>query len=274
MFALPPGWPECNRLFCCARYTPAMAYAVPQTIGDDLLDRVVALINGDDQVDPFTLKSLKRDADKLQKVDAVRGSLVKSAIASLEWDRDEALRWSNNMLMLEDNATTCFNAAISLRNSNDLKSAADFALRSYKHAPKNSTFAHHSAKMLEMAGRIKEANSILQSIKETNSETEEDFYASNQMIDAMKDIGIEEDQLINEIFIASELAAEKKIRIDFVAQGYEYDPNDGEGMYFVAIKVSVDFQKILELEELLALRLSESERWSPLKLSVEFHVND
>lgn len=204
----------------------------------------------------------------------MRGSLVKSAIASLEWDRDEALRWSNNMLMLEDNATTCFNAAISLRNSNDLKSAADFALRSYKHAPKNSTFAHHSAKMLEMAGRIKEANSILQSIKETNSETEEDFYASNQMIDAMKDIGIEEDQLINEIFIASELAAEKKIRIDFVAQGYEYDPNDGEGMYFVAIKVSVDFQKILELEELLALRLSESERWSPLKLSVEFHVND
>ncbi len=128
--------------------------------------------------------------------------------------------------------------------------------------------------MLEMAGRIKEANSILESIKEANSDTEEDFYASNQMVDAMKDIGIEEDQLIHEIFMASQLAAEKRIRIDFVAQGFDYDPNDGEGMYFVAIKVSVDFQKILELEEQLALRLSESERWSPLKLSVEFHVND
>ena len=128
--------------------------------------------------------------------------------------------------------------------------------------------------MLEMAGRLKEANAILQSIEEKSPEMEEDYIASSEMLDAMKDIGIEESQLIDEIFIASELAAEKKIRIDFVAQGYDYDPNDGEGMYFVAIKVSVDFSKILELEELLALRLSESERWSPLKLSVEFHVND
>lgn len=261
-------------MFSGARYTPGMAYAAPQTIGNDLLDRVVALMNGDDQVDPFTLKSLKREADKLQKIDAVRGSLVRSAIASLEWDRDEALRWSNNMLMLEDNAATCFNAAISLRNSNDLKAAADFALRSYKHAPKNSTFAHHSANILEMAGRLKEANAILQSIEDKSPEMEEDYIASSEMLDAMKDIGIEESQLIDEIFIASELAAEKRIRIDFVAQGFDYDPNDGEGMYFVAIKVSVDFQKILELEEQLALRLSESERWSPLKLSVEFHVND
>lgn len=251
-----------------------MAYAMAQTIGNELLDRVVAFFESNDPVDQFTLKSLWRDSDKLQNVDAVRGSLVKSAIASLEWNREEALRWANNMLKLEDNATNCFNAAVSLRHANDLKSASDFALRCYEHAPKNFKFAHQSAKMLEMAGRISEANSIFREIQGQNEEIAEDFAMSNQMMEAMSDIGIKEIDLINEICVAADVASESRVRIKFVSQGFEYEPNNGDGMYFAAIKLPVDFSRVMELEERLALNLSENQGWNPLKLSVEFHVSD
>lgn len=251
-----------------------MAYAMAKTIGDDLLNRVVALLGSETPVDPFTIKTLKRDSDKLQGVDAIHGSLVKSAIASLEWDRDEALRWANNMIALEDNAENCFNAAVSMRHVNDLESSAKFAIKCVGHAPHNLKYAHHSAKMLEMAGLVKESNEIFRSIKNPSEEILEDSDMSNRMLEAMHEIGIQQDRVVLETQVATKIATDMKIRISFISQGFEFDPKHGDGSYFVSIKVPVDFSMVLQMEENLALQLSDLPDWNPLKLSIEFHVDN
>ncbi|WP_447916183.1 hypothetical protein [Delftia acidovorans] len=248
----------------------AMAKAARQTIRNELLGQVSDYLLKNTDVDVFTMKSLKRSADKLAAIDAIQGSLVKSAIAALEWNVEDAVYWAKNVVALSDTADSYYNAAVTLRAVNDYENAAVFARGIFERAPHNSDFAYASAEMQESAGFINDAHKIFESIKDSSEKAQKDFVISSHRLKAMKDLAVTEERVRVDLKMACVLAYEKRVRINSIAHCYEFDPDGSSGCYFVLVKIPGNIEKVLNLEEALAIQLCEQPDWNPSRLSIEF----
>ncbi|CAJ0716952.1 hypothetical protein LMG8323_03417 [Ralstonia mannitolilytica] len=84
-----------------------MQAPIAKTKADDVLEKVSALTEARDDIDPFTLARLKREARDSMGVDAVAAHMALGAIASLEWDDGELDRHHLAAIRLTDDIVTC-----------------------------------------------------------------------------------------------------------------------------------------------------------------------
>lgn len=245
-----------------------MTFGRPKTIGSELITHVENLF--EDQVpNRFELRRLKAEAEKLAHVDAYEASIIKSALAALEWEKERAGYWVRNSCSLRHDAKTHLNAAIAFRYLNDLDQGLKYVEIALTLAPQDSFIALQSAELMMLAGRISIAREILVNLKEHNGEVISLIDYTDYLLKALHRTKVSELQLQNEIRIATQVAAARHIRILSLGHFVCEDPG-GDINYLVSVFFRGNIDDEISLEFALAEILVADENWNPLKLSVEF----
>lgn len=246
-----------------------MATGQPQSIGEALFKQVTGLFEDSAPVSAFLLMKLKNDADKLQKVDAVEASVVKSAIAAYEWQYEEANYWVRNSVALRKSAVNYQNAAVTMRALNDFKNAHKYSLLAAECAPNDPELVIYCVTSMLLAGNFSGAHKIASPFRENNAELSVICHEIEQLQQAIKEIGISEGRILMEMEMACAIATANKVRINSAEHLISTDPDGGKSIY-VPLKFFGDLNTELRLEAGFSAELASDEHWDPLKLSIEF----
>lgn len=114
------------------------AMSQPKTQASDLIDRLNDLIRRDERSD-FVLKQIRRDADRLKKIDAATSYLLLGMVACLERNIAATREFHEKALRLRDDFVTNSNYATSLYKIGAITEATGYRERAVKLEPENIT---------------------------------------------------------------------------------------------------------------------------------------
>lgn len=246
-----------------------MASGKPETITRQLFEKVAQLFISSEPVSDFAVAQMKREAEKLQGVDAVEASIVKSGIAAFLWNADEANYWVRNAISLRESTVNYHNASVTMRALNDFEAARDYSLASYRCAPNSADTASKAISTLMMSGNFSDALAIAIPHVGSMSEIAEVAEEIESLQQAMGAIGITEDRIKKEMQAAFKVAANRKVRVKTVGHNIVSDPDGGLGIYIPIVFIG-DFSTENALEDDFASILVDDPEWDPVKLSIEF----
>src|SRR3989344_2436531 len=110
----------------------------PKTQASELIDRLNDLIRRDERSD-FVLKQIRRDADRLKKIDAATSYLLLGMVACLERNITATREFHEKALKLRDDFVTNSNYATSLYRIGAIIEAISYRERAVKLEPGNLT---------------------------------------------------------------------------------------------------------------------------------------
>lgn len=243
--------------------------AMPQKNSNVLFDKIHYYVESQDEPSEFDLRRLWSEAEKLSNADVAAASIVKAAICVFRRQKDEVYYWNNNAIKNNNSTATLLNAAVNLRLFGDFGEAANLAMRAMEIAPQDVQVVMLGGEALALAGRLSDGIKAFEALGQITDEVQDDLQHLKSRLHDLEIAGVTELQLQREVTLANEVAMDNKIRIARVdTQTCEFS-NDPPQV-FVSMRFKGDVNNELDLEEKLAVRLSELENWDPLKLNVEF----
>ena len=249
-----------------------MTFAVRQTVAATLLGEVEHFFVEDIRPDPFTISRLLRSADGLQRVDAAEASMVKAAIAALQWDAEECRHWVNNAVRLDGGLETLHNAAVSFENQNLMDEALVFIVRAYEMAPQNPKVVRRAVHGFYGAGMLAETAKLIQEATAQGIDLGEDVPMAEGICSFCNAHGISLDRLQFEHNAAMRVLTQAQKRASYLEHEVFLD-HDGEKTLVMKVGFIGSLQDELHLEAALAPVLAEEPGWDPNLLSTEFHYS-
>jgi hypothetical protein len=245
-----------------------MSAARPATAGAEVLSRLHLLLKATDPVTPFELRRLESDAKQLENADKALAYIVRSGIAALKWDVQDATRWVERACTLDGSAVTRANAAVTLRHLNECTQASEYAIESYRLSLLDFRNADTVIGVLAAAGRLTEAKEIASEFDARTGKRNEFTFDAAMVACELEDIGCTETQLQRELSAAMKVLSEQRIRFSSVSYTSEEEP-DGGSILTVHVRFQGDIETELKVEAKLAELLCDMPDWNPCKLSVE-----
>ena len=230
-----------------------MHQAQPLTIGSNLLTAIEQLGFTDDLPAPFELARLKREADKLLKVNAQEAYVVQAGLAALEWDADAVLDNTSKALHLGATVATYLNCALSLRLVGNTAGAAQLATEAVQRYPTNMDVQKIAVDLLVSAGRLREAAKICQDMVD-RSLPHTDF--------------VDGTLFSVQAGLARDVLTGHRRRTHGYTVGMSTDP-DGSEMLVFSVQFTGTPLDEMHLESELASKLADLPDWDPCVFVVE-----
>lgn len=246
-----------------------MAIEKKQPITDELFKRLELVFASGRQPSTFELRQLEREATNLAKVDASAASLIKAGVAAIQWDAENTRYWVQNACALDRTAVTYLNSALTCKFINDVKSAAEYALKAAAIAVNDTSCIEAAVGYLAMTGEIKRAQQFLAEHDKMGLDLDEVTRQISDMSLAMDELDISSERLCFEMNAAFSLLAKHKIRGSDISPSEEFDPDGGNSLC-VGISFLGDLALEMQLEAELAELFVQEPGWNPNTLSVEF----
>lgn len=242
---------------------------MPQKNSDVLFDKIHYFLQSQNEPSEFELRRLWSEAEKLANADVAAASIVKAAVCVFRNETDQVYYWNENAIRNNSSPTTLLNAAVNLRLLGQFGEAADLVMRAIEVAPQDAKVVAIGSEALALSGRLGDGIKALESLSQITDEAQEELLDMKNRLHDLGLAGVDEAQLQKEIAVANQLAMENGIRlsrVDTLTCQYPDDPVQ----IFVSLRFKGDIRREIELENKLAIRLSELKAWDPLKLNVEF----
>jgi len=215
------------------------------------------------------LRRVRVDATQRRKVDASAASLIRAGVAAIQWDAEKTRYWVHNACSLNRTAVTYLNSALTFKFINDVKSAAEYALKAAAIAVNDSSCITAAVGYLAMTGEIKRAQQFLAEHDKMGLNLDEVTRHILDMSLAMDELDISPERLCFEMNAAFSLLAKHKIRASEVLPSEEFDPDGGNSLC-VGIAFLGDLALEMQLEAELAELFVQEPGWNPNTLCVEF----
>jgi hypothetical protein len=214
-------------------------------------------------------------------VNPADGSIVRAALAALQWDQKECLKWSLNAIALSPgDAHILYNCIVGSEKVNMSSLSVDCARKMYKLVPSDERSARAALVVLNGTGHFAEALKILEAPESQKMEFVKDIQILKPILEVLEERKVSLDQTSRELELAFEVLTEAKKRARTFEQDVFVD-HDGQRSVFVKIGFWGDKQEQLRLEAALAHKLADLPDWNPDAFSTEFisldpeeHVND
>lgn len=258
-----------------------MTYAVPQTVANELFRKIEDLYLSDEVPLRLEILRLQKSAAELMRVSPVEGSIVHAALAALQWDQAECLKWSRNAIALNSgDPSTYYNCIVGAEKVNLAGLSVDCARQMYNLAPSDHGLAKTALVVLNGTGYFEEAQKIVQDAESLKMDFVADVRILKPIVEVLKEREVTLEQTVREIELAFEVLTESKKRARTFEQNIFVD-HDGQKSVYVKIGFWGDKQEQLRLEAALAHKLADLPDWNPDAFSTEFicldpkeHVND
>lgn len=245
-----------------------MHQAQPLTIGSNLLTAIEQLGFTDDLPAPFELARLKREADKLLKVNAQEAYVVQAGLAALEWDADAVLDNTSKALRLGATVATYLNCALSLRLVGNTAGAAQLATEAVQRYPTNMDVQKIAVDLLVSAGRLREAAKICQDMVD-RSLPHTDFVDGTLFLAAQADkLGVTDETMSVQAGLARDVLTGHRRRTHGYTVGMSTDP-DGSEMLVFSVQFTGTPLDEMHLESELASKLADLPDWDPCVFVME-----
>lgn len=258
-----------------------MTYAVQQTVANELFRKIEDLYLSDHAPAQLEILRLQKSANDLMRVSPVEGSIVRAAIAALQWDQMECLKWSKNAIALNSgDPSTYYNCIVGAEKVNLPSLSVDCARQMYQLAPNDQGLAKTALVVLNGTGHFEEAQKIAHAAELQKMDFADNVRILKPIVEVLAERKISLDQTVREIELAFEVLTESKKRARTFEQNIFVD-HDGQRSVFVKIGFWGDKQEQLRLEAALAYKLADLPDWNPDAFSTEFicldpkeHAND
>jgi hypothetical protein len=249
-----------------------MFMARPATAGKNIFERLYLFFTSGQAPTAFDLRRLEREAGELERIGEWSDAyIVRSGLAALQWDLEQAVNWVERALIADPTATVACNASITMRYLNRCDLAVPYALRAAEIAPLDFGIIDHVVAVLAADGRLHEAQAKADEYIARRGAVEEgrDFeFHPGAFVEAMDGLGISEQRLQREIRAGLGILTEEGRRHDGV--GFEIVPEpDGGAALSVALTFLGDHEDEMRLEAKFAALLINEPGWDPCRLSVE-----
>ena len=126
----------------------------PQTIANDLMDRLVAM----DAPNEIALRGFERDAEAVMDVDPAGAHTVLGTVAGIRSDADNVREHFRIALQHADSSVTYHNYSIALSLVDEWRDSLDAADTAHKKAPDNTAILDSAIKRAVEAGRFRIAH--------------------------------------------------------------------------------------------------------------------
>jgi len=231
-----------------------------ETKSNQLVDEISILFAGNKQLDPFTLARLKREAEKVVKVEPDYGYCILGMLACLEVDA-EACKKNHELsiklsydpahdLIYRENYSRSLNY---LGMSNEAYQEIKKALNLYENNPDLLELAINTAIESGNSSDIYRYYEVLCKILPRNE--------NKQIIDILKvaghfkESGINDDIASSLVKLADELVFKNKLRCG--SRLFFTDESESENNIYCFIEVNADFSKVVEMNMDLCEKISK-----------------
>ena len=172
-----------------------MTATQPSTISTDLLRRLIAA-SRERPINNFTLRTIERDVDKLERVDLIAYTTLKGALAAIRKDAHEAKVFYERAVAFQPgNALVYQNYAISMQLVLDYEHMVKLALKSAETAPDNVPIVRVAHNLLMQIGAVSSAREIAALAQRLKIDLS-DADAAASMLNLMQQRGVDESELI------------------------------------------------------------------------------
>lgn len=247
-----------------------MIFNRPASNSAALFDQIGDLLLSNAKPDALALARLRRDAGAVLKTKEVAaGHILLSGVAALEWDAEVAKGHVDKALALEGSSWTLVNSIVTFNLLMRPDLAAELADAVSVQAPSDPQAVNHAAAVYVALGRVSEAARMQTRCIDLNPSARFDMDAS-ELLAALQRAEVSEEWLGSELLIARQVLIDAQIRTRSLSYDDKDDP-DGAPFISMALEFFGDIEQEFQLEDELAQRLAQDERWNPSRLAVQIH---
>lgn len=243
--------------------------AVPQTIGDNLLGRIRKLSRRTEPASTFEIRSLWNQAEQLARVEPVDASLIKAFLASVNWDSESVIYWGDNALSLDKSAMTAVNVAVSRRLAGRLDECVDLSVYAAENSNGDLGILDLACEGLFSSGWISKSSEYAAKYRKDSEILKSRFELAEKVLSELQSLQISEEQLREQIHIATKVAMEMKIRVVEVGMG-KFSFEDGDTQFLLTMHFPGDIDRELDAEAALAHAFVDLPYWNPQKLDIQY----
>lgn len=245
-----------------------MPQIAPQTINNELLNKLEVLYAMDGPLNEFEIRSIYRQAEHLAARDAAAANVIKAGLEALQWNKEAAYRLMDQAIRLEHSSNTLFNCSLNCKFVNDFDQSTNYIKKALKVSPNDLQTTQALVDVLANCGRFKEACEAAAEGAKRGLSLDGLSVVTNIAND-VNSLGISEARLIFEINAADYVLTDNKVRRREIIWKKHADPDGGQCLV-LKIEFSGDFEDEIRLESQLAERLISEPGWDPSLLSIEF----
>lgn len=238
------------------------------TNSNQVIGELRAVFESDDVVDPFTMRRLANEVEKLLAVDAASAYLGKALLAVLQRDIAEARRHAANYLNLTASAAAHANAATIYRGIGDSSAAAARFIEAHAKAAQDTEFVENIAFELICLGRYAAAEGMLARLNRRTSRSEELLDSVRDDMQAISEAEVDLTDVVAQVDIAYGVAQAQNVVPHLY--GLQAASDEGRRSVLIALGVKGDADLEYSLEYQLAEKLSALPSWAPERLNVAF----
>lgn len=247
-----------------------MSAPQPKSIANEVWGLLEYHFNANEPVSPFVIKQLNAKATQLENVNISEASIVRAAIAGLQWNLAETDRWLKNAVHFDKSSHNLANIAVTYSHSNQFERAAEYLRMAYELTPMDSEFVNRYVNMLKRLGHLGAATVVWNKAVESGVKIKSVDECMDGFLSAMAEIGVSEDRIVKELAAAKQVLTTFKKRPKSVDYTVDVD-HDGNKSLVVSYKFVGDILEELRMESTLAQILGEDDDWNPCLLSTEFN---
>jgi hypothetical protein len=246
-----------------------MTVAQPQTTGTQLFNTAWAYLRADVSPTQFEMRRLEKEAEKLQRVDAVSAFAVRAVLSAIKWDTSEMHSELLSLLHLDRSAEMALNASLVCRMVNDSDGSVRLARQAWQLAPKNTAIVAGFYSSLLRAGRLHEAHRLSAELELGEVEREQAKTVA-RTIATMERIALAEERLLEELRAGFEEMTVRRKRNQQTNFGTQVDPESDAVSLLVMLRFVGNYDDEAELAEGLTMRLIDTEDWNPAELAIQY----
>lgn len=246
-----------------------MISSQPQTIADKLVGEIFDWLYSNAMPTEFEMRRMMRDAEKLTLIDPLGGALASGGLAALKWDLDKVDEQMKILLKNDTSPTTLCNASILYKLINDTGRTLELTHQAWNSAQTNPVFCSAYLAALGRAGWLEEANKMREFLVHgpiANVQAE----LLSQTIFGMHEIGIRQEQVVQQLSVANVVMTEHCIRNRETLFRIQHDPDDGHASLLAVIKFAGDYDLEEKLAEATAERSIDIPNWNPALFTLSF----
>ena len=245
-----------------------MPQIAPQTIANELLNKLELLYAMDGPLNEFEIRSIYRQAEHLAARDAAAANVIKAGLEALQWNKETAYLLMERAIKLEHSSKTLFNSSLNCKFVNDFDQSVNYIKKALSLSPNDLRTTQELATVLVNCGRLEEAFETAAEGTKRGLNLDELNVIKN-IIDDVSSLAISEARLIFEINAADYVLTDNKVRRREIIWQKHADPDGGECL-LLRIEFFGNFEDEIKFDSQLAERLVSDPGWDPSTLSVEF----
>lgn len=216
---------------------------------------------------------IKREAEKLTKVDAYGAYSALGALSSLRFEVDDCISNHERAIALSSEPESFINYAMSLFHMSMINEALDKMRHAYEADPSDLKVIEHLIAWTRDSGRFNECSSWVSEYKKRQSDLARiDSIFNIPLISSMKkridDLGYTDDEVAAFISCVHEVLLNNKVARKAIGVA-EYD----DSIVF-SFFVNVDADHLIEMRDQLAYSLSEKEIVPDLPLNISTLIRE